>query len=82
MVTLKTSLSNDTENNYNFMIYKNDTNALFRHDYTTEIAKKPWANAGYLRYCVDIQHPNGEARGRNITKIGTDIFGMKDTNIK
>jgi hypothetical protein len=34
---------------------------------------KPWADAGYLCYCVDIQHPPGEAREGNIIKVGADM---------
>ena len=42
-------------------------------DYTTETVK-PWAEAGYICYCVDIQHPAGESRDGNIIKVGADIF--------
>lgn len=34
---------------------------------------KPWAENGYLCYCVDISHPKGENREDNIIKVGTDI---------
>jgi hypothetical protein len=34
---------------------------------------KPWAEAGYLCYCVDIQHSPGENRTGNIIKVGADI---------
>jgi len=34
---------------------------------------KPWADAGYLCYCVDLQHPRGETREGNIIKVGIDI---------
>lgn len=33
---------------------------------------KPWAEAGYLCYCVDIQH-KGETREGNIIKVGGDV---------
>lgn len=36
---------------------------------------KPWAENGYLCYCVDIQHTPGENREGNIIKVGAD---MKD----
>ena len=34
---------------------------------------RPWAEAGYLCYCVDIQHPQGETRQGNIIHVGADI---------
>lgn len=34
---------------------------------------KPWADAGYLCYCVDMQHEPGEYRVGNIIKVGADI---------
>src|SRR4051812_46987564 len=34
---------------------------------------KPWAEAGYLCYCIDIQHPKGETREGDIIKVGADI---------
>lgn len=47
--------------------------ALFLYDYTTEAAK-PWAEAGYMCYCVDIQHPPGETiGGHNIIMVGADV---------
>ena len=42
-------------------------------DYTTETVK-PWAEAGYICYCVDIQHPAGETRDGNIIRVGADIY--------
>jgi hypothetical protein len=33
----------------------------------------PWAEAGFLCYCVDLQHPAGEHRERNIVRVGADI---------
>jgi hypothetical protein len=34
---------------------------------------KPWANAGFTCYCVDIQHPLGETINGNIIKVGCDV---------
>ena len=34
---------------------------------------RPWAEAGYLCYCVDIQHPQGETRQGNIIHVGADM---------
>jgi len=34
---------------------------------------KPWAEAGYTCYCVDIQHPEGETVDGNIIYVGVDI---------
>ena len=34
---------------------------------------KPWAEEGYLCYCVDLQHPRGETREGNIIKVGADM---------
>jgi hypothetical protein len=33
----------------------------------------PWAEAGFLCYCVDIQHPPGEHRQGNIMRVGADV---------
>jgi len=33
----------------------------------------PWAQAGFLCYCVDLQHPPGEHREGNIVKVGAEI---------
>lgn len=33
----------------------------------------PWAEAGFLCYCVDIQHPPGEQRRGNIIRVGADV---------
>lgn len=35
---------------------------------------KPWAEAGYECYCVDIQHPAGEMRDGNIIKVGANVL--------
>lgn len=35
---------------------------------------KPWAEAGYLCYCVDIQHPPGETVDGNIVRVGADMI--------
>lgn len=42
-------------------------------DYST-VMVEPWAEAGYLCYCVDIRHPAGETRKGNIIRVGTDIL--------
>ncbi len=42
-------------------------------DKTTNMVK-PWAEAGYTCYCVDIQHAPGETIHHNIIKIGVDIL--------
>ena len=41
-------------------------------DYTTNFVK-PWADAGYDCYCIDIQHSTRETIG-NIIKMGVDIL--------
>lgn len=46
--------------------------ALFLFDKSTVMAR-PWANAGYDCYCVDIQHPKGETRDGNIIRVGADM---------
>ncbi len=33
----------------------------------------PWAEAGFLCYCVDIQHSAGEHREGNIVRVGADV---------
>jgi len=51
-------------------------------DYTTETVK-PWAEAGYLCYCVDVQHPAGETREGNIIRVGADIHKWEPpTNVQ
>ncbi|SOB60604.1 protein of unknown function [Pseudodesulfovibrio profundus] len=42
-------------------------------DHSTNMVK-PWAEAGYTCYCVDIQHPEGEHREGNIIKVGADML--------
>ena len=41
-------------------------------DLTTTLVQ-PWAEAGHLCYCVDLQHPPGETRTGNIIRVGTDV---------
>jgi hypothetical protein len=41
-------------------------------DLTGNMAK-PWADAGFLCYCVDIQRPAGEHRQGNIICVGADV---------
>jgi hypothetical protein len=33
----------------------------------------PWAEAGFLCYCVDLQHTAGEFREGNIIRVGADV---------
>lgn len=37
------------------------------------VMAKPWAKAGYLCYCVDLQHPKGETKDENIIRVGADM---------
>jgi hypothetical protein len=41
-------------------------------DHTTNMVA-PWADAGFLCYCVDIRHPPGERREGNIIRVGADV---------
>jgi hypothetical protein len=41
-------------------------------DYTGNMVR-PWAEAGYLCYCVDLQHPPGESKDGNIVFVGADV---------
>lgn len=43
------------------------------YDYTTNMVK-PWADAGFVCYCVDIQHPKGETVEGNIIKVGANVL--------
>jgi len=47
--------------------------AISCFDYTTNMMQ-PWAEAGYLCYCVDMQHPAGETRTGNIVRVGADMM--------
>jgi hypothetical protein len=38
---------------------------------------KPWAEQGYLCYCVDVQHSAGEHRDGNIIRVGADAKSWK-----
>ena len=43
-------------------------------DYTTNMVR-PWADAGFTCYCVDVQHPSGETRGEDgIIRVGADML--------
>jgi hypothetical protein len=42
-------------------------------DLTTTFVQ-PWADAGCLCYCVDMQHPPGETRTGNIVRVGADML--------
>ena len=44
-------------------------------DYSA-VMMRPWADAGYECYCVDIQHPPGETVDGNIIKVGADVFSL------
>ena len=47
--------------------------AIFLFSKTVTIAA-PWAKAGYLCYCVDIQHQAGERQvGENLILVGADV---------
>ena len=35
---------------------------------------KPWADAGYTCYCIDILHRKGETKEGNIIKVGADVL--------
>ena len=38
------------------------------------IMATPWAEADYLCYCVDFQHPTGETRDGNIIRVGANMM--------
>ena len=42
-------------------------------DYSTVMAQ-PWADAGYMCYCVDQQHAAGAHRDGNIIRVGCDVL--------
>lgn len=42
-------------------------------DFTTNMAL-PWAEAGYLWYCVDLQDEPGERRTGNIVRVGANMM--------
>jgi hypothetical protein len=42
-------------------------------DRSTEMVK-PWAEAGYLCYCVDLQHEPGEHREGIVVRVGEDVL--------
>jgi hypothetical protein len=42
-------------------------------DYTGNMVR-PWADAGFLCYCVDLKHPAGEHKEGNIIRVGADIL--------
>jgi len=41
-------------------------------DYTANMVR-PWAEAGYLCYCVDLQHAPGERKEGSIVFVGADV---------
>lgn len=55
---------NNTSNNENTVISCFDV---------TGNMVKPWAEAGFTCYCVDLQHPKGETRQGNIIHVGADM---------
>lgn len=62
--------------------------AIFLFDYTGIMAK-PWAEAGYLCYCFDGQHPLGVSKSEhpNILNVGMwfdndGIYGKNDSDIE
>jgi hypothetical protein len=42
-------------------------------DYTANMVR-PWADAGFLCYSVDVKHPAGEHREGNIVWVGADVM--------
>lgn len=45
-------------------------------DYTGNMVK-PWADAGYKCWCVDVQHPAGfTTKSKNIVLVGEDVFDL------
>jgi hypothetical protein len=46
--------------------------AISLFDYTGNMVA-PWAEAGFLCYCVDLKHPAGENREDNIVRVGADV---------
>ena len=65
----------------------NQKKAIFLFDYTGIMAK-PWADAGYLCYCFDGQHPQGVSKSshENILNVGMwfdndGIHGQNDEDI-
>lgn len=38
------------------------------------VMAQPWAEAGFLCYCVDRQHEAGESREGNIIRVGCDVL--------
>lgn len=55
--------------------------ALSCFDYTGNMVK-PWAEAGYECWCIDIRHPAGKTVEGNITKIGADMLEWWPTKQK
>ena len=53
-------------------IFNKEKTVISCFDLTGNMAR-PWAEAGYLCYCVDIQHPQGDTRQGNIIHVGADM---------
>lgn len=51
----------------------NDMTVISCFDLTGTMVK-PWADAGFTCYCVDLQHPEGETRQGNIRYVGADML--------
>jgi hypothetical protein len=41
-------------------------------DYTANMVQ-PWADAGFLCYCVDLQHKAGNQRDGNVVRVGANV---------
>src|SRR5215831_14633808 len=41
-------------------------------DYSTNMVR-PWADAGFLCYCVDLQHPAGMSGEGNVIRVRADV---------
>jgi len=53
--------------------------AIFLFDYTGIMAK-PWADAGYLCYCFDGQHPKGVSLSKHKNILNVGMWFSKDTH--
>lgn len=50
-------------------------NAVFLCDVTARAAR-PWLDAGYDCWCIDMQHPRGVTREGRLHKVGADIHEL------
>lgn len=53
--------------------------AIFLFDYTGIMAK-PWADAGYLCYCFDGQHPEGVSKSEHANILNVGMWFSKDVS--